>query len=244
MELIYVKKYEMRDIMEGWVLAVGYDLNKFNEIQIEWLKYGLFIRMVKSLQEAIEELMNNKKYLIVVISSNQDDYFSSLKIIRKLTKVPIHMTTYQYDSGKKITAIDSKAAEYIQYTDTIYESSVSARTLICRYIKHNQFNNISVKILLSGSVFISMDYRKVFVDTHEIKLSYRELDLFYILASAPDRVYTYEQLLKRVWGSKYTPTDNYLHSCIHRIQKKLEIFPESSCYIKNICGIGYSLKRK
>lgn len=230
--------------MERWVLAVGNDLKQFNEAQQEWLEYGLFMHLVTSLQEAIKELMNNKKYLLVAIFSNQYDYLPSLKIIRELTKAPIIVITHQYDGGEKIAAIDAGADEYIQCPDTICECIASARALIRRYTELNQVQASPLNIVLRGDVFISLDYRKVFIHAKEIELPRREFDLFLLLVSNPDRVFSSEQLYQLVWGDEYVPTEYGLYSCVRRIRSKLKAIPETSCNIVNKRGVGYSFSQK
>lgn len=44
--------------MEKWVLAIGYDKEKFNEAQRESLKYGILIRMAPDLSAAAAWLQN------------------------------------------------------------------------------------------------------------------------------------------------------------------------------------------
>ena len=53
------------------------------------------------------------------------------------------------------------------------------------------------------SIFISVDYHKVFINTQEVDFPRREFDLFYLLASNPGRVYTQEQLYELIWNGDY-----------------------------------------
>ncbi|WP_302326500.1 hypothetical protein [Enterocloster lavalensis] len=47
--------------MERWVLAVGYDKDKFNEAQRECLKYGVFIHLTSSCPDHEASMMTAKK---------------------------------------------------------------------------------------------------------------------------------------------------------------------------------------
>lgn len=75
--------------MEKWLLAVGYDREKFNETQREWLKYGVFICMAADMPEAIRVLSKENDFLLVAIFSDTTDYIAFIKIIRELTSAPI-----------------------------------------------------------------------------------------------------------------------------------------------------------
>ena len=224
--------------MERWVLAVGYDKDKFNDAQRECLKYGVFIRLTSDIPEALVELSKEHNYLLVAIFSDNIDYLSALHLIRGLTKAPLLILKHQYNGEEKITVIDAGADEYIQWPETIQEGVTSARALIRRYTELNRQDDGRLTILSRGCVFISVDYRKVFVNAQEIQLPRREFDLFYLLAANPGRVFTQEQLYQQIWGYDYVPTENSLHSCLRRIRRKLEDV-KAPCSIQNMRGVGY-----
>jgi DNA-binding response OmpR family regulator len=224
--------------MEKWVLAVGYNKKKFSDLQQECLKYSVFVRIVSDMTDAISELSKEHNYLLVAMLSDKIDDLSTLHIMRGLTKAPILIMKHQYDGEEKITAIDAGADEYIQWPDTIQEGIASARALIRRYTELNRQDDGRLTILSRGSIFISVDYRKVFVNAQEIQLPRREFDLFYLLAVNPGRVFTQEQLYQQIWGYDYVPTENSLHSCLRRIRRKLEAV-KAPCSIQNMRGVGY-----
>ena len=228
--------------MERWVLAVGYDIEKFNETQREWLKYGIFIRMAAYMQEGICELSKKHDYLLLAIFSDSSDYLPPLKIMRSLTKAPILVMKHRYDGAEKIAAIEAGADEYIQWPDTIQESVASGRALLRRYTELNQQDNGQLNILSRGCIFISVDYRKIFASGQELVLPRREFDLFYLLASNPGRVFTQGQLYEQIWHGDYVPTENSLHSCLRRIRRKLES-AQASCTIQNVRGVGYCFQQ-
>lgn len=225
--------------MEKWVLAVNYDKEKFADAQAEWLKYHVLIRMVSTVQEAILELSQNKSYLLVAIFSNEDDYLSSLFVLRSLTRVPILILKRKYDGNEKLAAIEAGADEYIEWPKSVVESVASGRALIRRSTILNQPDDMEPNFFSVGEVFISLDFRKVFIQTEEIRFPRREFDLFYLMVSNPNRVFKPEQLYQEVWGIDYIPSENSLHSCIRRIRRKLEGISETSCQIINQRGVGY-----
>lgn len=208
--------------MEKWVLAIDYDKEKFNAAQRECLKYGVFIRVAANFTEAISELSKGNDYLLIAIFSDVAICLTNLKLIRSLTKAPILVLKHQYDGAEKVAAIEMGADEYIQWPDTIPEGVASCRALIRRYTELNRQEQRQLNILARGSIFISVDYHKVFINAQEVELPRREFDLFYLLASNPGRVFTQEQLYEQIWNGEYVPTENSLHSCLRRIRRKLE----------------------
>lgn len=224
--------------MEKWVLAVGYDKEKFNAAQRECLNYGVFIRMSANFAEAVGELAKQNDYLLIAVFSDGPDFLHPLKILRSLTKAPILVLRHKYDGAEKIAAIEAGADEYIQWPATTLEGVASCRALIRRYTELNRQDDKQLNILSRGGIFISVDYHKVFINAQEVEFPRREFDLFYLLASNPRRVFTQEQLYEQIWNGEYVPTENSLHSCLRRIRRKLEA-AGASCTIQNTRGVGY-----
>lgn len=127
-------------------------------------------------------------YLLVAIFSKDTDYLAQVKIVRSLTKAPILILKQLYDGMEKVAAIEAGADEYIQWPDTVEESVASGRALIRRCTGLNQQDIKTLNVLACGELFISADYRKVFINAQEVQFPRREFDLFYLLASAPGRV--------------------------------------------------------
>lgn len=228
--------------MEKWVLAVGYGKEKFNAAQRACLNYGVFIRMAANLTEAVGELAQQNDYLLIAIFSDTSDYLPSLKLLRSLTRAPIIVMKHQYDGAEKIAAIEAGADEYIQWPNTISEGVASCRALIRRYTELNRQEQSHTNILSRGSIFISVDYHKVFINTQEMDFPRREFDLFYLLSSNPGRVFTQKQLYELIWNGDYVPTENSLHSCLRRIRRKLEAV-HAPCSIQNVRGVGYRFQQ-
>lgn len=224
--------------MEKWVLAIGYDREKFNEAQRESLQYGILIRMAADLSAAAAWLAKQNHFLLVILFSDAPDFLHPLKILRSLTKAPVLVMRHQYDGAEKVAAIEAGADEYIQWPDTIPEGVASCRALIRRYTELNRQDDKQLGILARGSIFISVDYHKVFINTQEVVFPRREFDLFYLVASNPGRVFTQEQLYDKIWSGDYLPTENSLHSCLRRIRRKLAA-AGAPCTIQNTRGVGY-----
>ena len=80
--------------------------------------------------------------------------------------------------------------------------------------------------------------RQVFVHGNELKMTRKEFDLLFRLASNPGKVFTREQLYDHIWDeqSAYNVDDVVKHH-IKTLRKKLTT--SNAEYIKNVWGIGY-----
>ena len=228
--------------MKNSILMVGYGNKKLGEMQQECLRYGVFIHILENTSQALCEISKRSDYLLIVIFPDDSNYLKDLSMIREYTKAPILVITAQYKGAEKIAAIKAGADEYIQQPETLSEEIASFHALIRRFMELNSKTPTKPLILSRGCVLIILNYRKVYINGHEIDLPRREFDLFCMLVSEPERIFTYEQIFTKVWKGDYIPTDNSLHSCINRIRRKLEDIPQVPCTIVNTRGVGYSFK--
>lgn len=56
--------------MENWILAVDNNPNNFEAAKKEWLRHHVFIKMEKSMQEALKLLANTDLLLVVIVADN------------------------------------------------------------------------------------------------------------------------------------------------------------------------------
>lgn len=227
--------------MKKEILIICNDETIFINLQQEWLKDGILTYRTSDFAEAARKLSQENIFLLIIIFLAAKESFSSLEIIRKMTKIPILLLIQQYSSSKKVSAIEAGADECIAWSeDYVIETIASGRALIRRYTELNQEDMLPLNIISRGNLFMSMGYRTAFVNAQELVLSKREFELLYFLASAPGHVFTNEQLYYEVWGENYLKgADNGLHSCLNRIRRKLEEIPDSFCCIENMRGVGY-----
>lgn len=66
-----------------------------------------------------------------------------------------------------------------------------------------------------------------------------EFDLFYLLVTHKDQVFSKEQLYENVWGYLYEYDAKNLTSFIRKLRKKIEPAPDKPQYIITVWGIGY-----
>ena len=152
--------------MERWILILCHDRPQLADLQGEWQKKGISVRIVSVAGEASSELSGNTEYLLVIIFSDGEEYLSSLKIIRGLTKAPVLVVDCQYDSTEKAAAVKAGADEYIKWTDSYLEETIaSGLALIRRYTELNQTKQQPSSIISRGNLFINVDYHKVFINS-------------------------------------------------------------------------------
>ena len=226
--------------MENWVLAIGCPPEIFAGCQKEWLKYNILLRLVKTMDEAVEELSKHE-YLLLSICMDAKEYLPYLRIFRSIKPIPILISPSEYNGAEKIAAIDMGADSYIPMPETIEECVSSGWALVRRYTELNLKKQDHVNVVANKDIFICLDYRKVFVRSVEVNLTRIEFDILQLLMSNKKRVYPYEQIFCHVWGDEYYDNSNsILWNHIRRLRQKLHIEPDMPDYIKNVHDLGYT----
>ena len=73
----------------------------------------------------------------------------------------------------------------------------------------------------------------------ELHLTPTEYRLLTQLASQPDRVLTYRQLLKAVWGPAHIEDTHYVRVHMANLRKKIEADASMPRYLVTAVGVGY-----
>jgi two-component system, OmpR family, response regulator VicR len=90
-----------------------------------------------------------------------------------------------------------------------------------------------------GNFVINNDLNRVMANSKILHLTKREQDLFMLLLSNPDKVFSKNELLEKVWGYNYYGKTRAVDIQIRRLREKIEVDPSNPKYIKTKWGQGY-----
>ena len=101
---------------------------------------------------------------------------------------------------------------------------------------------VKTKLVFQG-IEIDVSNRLVYRDGKEIKTTFREFEILYLLASNPGMVFSKEQIYDIVWQEPYSGDYNIVMSHIRHIREKIEDNPGKPLYIQTVWGIGYRFNK-
>lgn len=81
--------------------------------------------------------------------------------------------------------------------------------------------------------------RTVSVHGQSVKLTPKEFDLLYLLASHPGIVFSKQEIYAHIWKAEYTFATTSVYDHISSLRQKLDIYPHEEEYIQTIFGVGY-----
>ncbi len=93
---------------------------------------------------------------------------------------------------------------------------------------------------------ISFDGLRIDPSTREVairgmtsRLTAREFDLLYCLASSPGRVFTRDQLMEAVWDHEFAAESSTVTMHMRRLREKIEENPGRPRHLLTVWGVGY-----
>ena len=90
---------------------------------------------------------------------------------------------------------------------------------------------------------ISPDKREVTRNNRQIKLTFTEFEILYLLAQNLGKVFSKEQIYDIVWKEPYSGDYNIVMSHIRNIREKIEDNPSKPVYIQMVWGVGYCFNK-
>ncbi len=97
-------------------------------------------------------------------------------------------------------------------------------------------------ILDFGTFRLNRLSRELEVRGNTVGCPAKEFDLLWLLASHPNRVFSREELLERVWGYQYFGDLRTIDVHIRRIRQKIEARPDEPRFVQTVWGLGYKFK--
>ncbi len=165
------------------------------------------------------------------------DGWAVCREIRGMSKTPIIMLTAKGETLDRIAGLEMGADDYIVKPFEVKEVIARINAVLRRYGGGEQ----SARRLVFDKLVIDMDSFELIVDGKKVDAPPKEMELLYHLASSPNRVYTRNQLLDKVWGFDYFGDSRTVDVHVKRLREKLENVSDKWS-LKTVWGVGYKFE--
>lgn len=176
--------------------------------------------------------------LLDIMMPIMDGWQVCREIRRDGNKSPIIMLTAKGETHDKISGLDMGADDYIVKPFDVKELLARVHAVMRRT---DSSEASSEKKLSFDKLSINLDSYELTVDGTKVDTPPKEMELLYHLASAPNRVYTRNQLLDEVWGFDYFGDSRTVDVHIKRLREKLEGVSDTWS-LKTVWGVGYKFE--
>jgi DNA-binding response OmpR family regulator len=175
------------------------------------------------------------------------DGFEVCRRIRAWSQTPILMLTARGDEEDRIAGLELGADDYLVKPFSPRELVSRVRAILRRTggQEGGELRNAPVatakEVLHFLSLTVDLAGRRVEVNSSEVALTPTEFDLLALLAKSPERVFTREMLMNKIWGYDYYGDGHIIDVHISALRKKIEANSEYR-YIKTVWRVGYKFE--
>ncbi|MDR3541610.1 MAG: response regulator transcription factor [Desulfosporosinus sp.] len=193
-------------------------------------------------EEALLKFMEYRPLLLLLdVMMPKKDGFIVCREIRQSSNVPIIMVTARGEDGDRIMGLDIGADDYIVKPFSPGEVMARIRAVLRRL---DISEELSEDIICHPGLKINLSDYEVMIEGKPINLTKKEIEILWILASNPGKVFSRDNLLNSVWGYEYFGDARTVDTHIKRLRSKLNIAETFSWDIKTIWGVGYKFEVK
>jgi DNA-binding response OmpR family regulator len=165
--------------------------------------------------------------------------FDVCRRIRKESNVPVIMVTAQNDSHDVVTGLEIGADDYV--TKPFNDRELLARVRV--QLRRRESEEPAERLVL-GSLEVVPDAGLVNRDGEPLALTRTEFHLLCHFLSHPNRVWSRDQLLQRIWGYDYSGDGRLVDTHIARLRAKIEPDPAHPTMLQTVRGLGYKMMRE
>ncbi|NCB32207.1 MAG: response regulator transcription factor [Clostridia bacterium] len=158
--------------------------------------------------------------------------------IRGQSRTPIIMLTAKGEEIDRILGLELGADDYIVKPFSAREVVARVKAVLRRFRAAKEEPE---QVLRFDSLEINIASYDVRVGGEPMRFTPKEVEILYLLASKPGRVFGREQILSQVWGYEFFGDTRAVDTQIKRIRQKLPQ-DETSWGIKTVYGVGYKFE--
>ncbi|TML12068.1 MAG: response regulator transcription factor [Actinobacteria bacterium] len=155
--------------------------------------------------------------------------------IRASSRLPVIMLTARGEESDRIVGLELGADDYVTKPFSPRELAARVRTVLRRA----ELDVVSDQQLSFDGLVIDSSSRDVIRNDEPLRLTAREFDLLWFMARHPRRVFSREQLMRRVWGYASAVDTGTVTVHMRRLREKIEEDPSRPRHLETVWGVGY-----
>ncbi|MBU5352854.1 response regulator transcription factor [Paenibacillus barcinonensis] len=226
--------------MNRKVLVVDDETSIVSAIAYALRREGYEVETANDGEEALVKVASfHPQVMILDVMMPKLDGYGVCRRLEDREDIGIILLTVKNELVDKIVGLEMGADDYMTKPFEIRELLARVKALMRRVEKKSQppHDNTQSQAIVNGALRIHVAHRTVMVGEEKLDLTPKEFDLLTILMSNPERVYTRDDLLDRVWGMEYAGGTRTVDIHIQRLRKKIGDTDQQM--LQTVYGIGY-----
>ena len=220
----------------GLILVVEDERNIRELVRVALETHGYRVITAADGEQALVQARQTPPDLVVLdLMLPKLDGWDVTRHLRATSDVPIIMLTARREESDRVAGLELGADDYVP-------KPFSPRELVARIgaVLRRSRGNQRPRVASFGPIRLDQQTRRVTVNDQPVLLRPREFDLLAMLLSAPDVVFTRNQLLTEIWGFDGAESTRTVDVHASQLRARLE---GSGVTIESVRGVGYRLAR-
>jgi DNA-binding response OmpR family regulator len=207
------------------------------EVVVKYLRREGYRTLEAGSGDAAKDLVDREHPDLVVLDLMLPgtDGLAVCRWIRSRSDLPVIMLTARGEEADRIVGLELGADDYVTKPFSPRELAARVRTVLRRA----RTSEPREERLAFGELEIDASTREVRSDGEALKLTAKEFDLLWFLASNPLRVFSRDQLMDSVWGYAAALDTGTVTVHIRRLREKIEQDPSHPRRLETVWGVGY-----
>ncbi|MDR0714148.1 MAG: response regulator transcription factor [Bacteroidales bacterium] len=192
---------------------------------------GFQVTCAHSAEEALKKLTPlHALILLDVMMSGMSGYKLAEKLRREKNQIPIIFLTAKDTEDNMLEGFSAGGDDYISKPFSVKEVIARVKAVLKRQPSSGP------SLLVVGGLTIDFRLKELIIGTEKIFLTKTEFELLSFLADNPQRIFSREDIIEKVWKDTPFITERTVDVHITRLRKKLG---EHASLISSRPGFGY-----
>ena len=157
--------------------------------------------------------------------------------LRESSDVPVIMLTARVDEADRLAGLDLGADDYVTKPFSPKELAARVRAVLRRAAREAAHDG--PEKLHRGDVTVDLHTRAAYRGDTPVVLTPTEFRILTTLIREPQRVFTRDEIIDRVFGYDFDGFDRTVDAHVSNLRRKLKTNGDGSRYISTVYGVGY-----
>ena len=221
------------------ILIVDDEPNICEILEFNLANEGYETTTAHSAEEALEKLTSEHSLILLdVMMGGMSGYKLAGMLRNSGNRTPIIFLTAKDTENDMLTGFSVGGDDYISKPFSIKEVLARVKAVLKRQVPAEEAVE-EMHRLVFHDIIIDLELKEVQIGQERITLTKTEFEVLVLLAEHPERVFSREEIIDKIWSETPYITERTVDVHITRLRKKLG---EYAKLISNRSGYGYRFK--
>ncbi|MEO7795764.1 MAG: response regulator transcription factor [Thermoanaerobaculia bacterium] len=176
-------------------------------------------------------------FLVLDLGLPDGDGMEFCRQVRAASAIPVLVLTCRDDEVDRVLGLESGADDYVVKPFSPRELVARVRAILRRTVHPEPAKGAPA--VMHGAVRVDPGSHLATWREIAVPLTRIEFDLLYLLFKVPNRVFSREELVDRVYRGEALVSDRTIDSHVKGVRRKFQLLGASADPIETVFGVGY-----